>query len=95
MDKQGRPSSMSPARELLSREDALLGSALVAGRVTREEIHEVSDLVAQRAVMYDVSLSLLPGRRARFQRYWKNADTASLRVPNRRWPTAPPAPRTG
>ncbi|GAA3879619.1 sensor histidine kinase [Streptomyces lannensis] len=82
MDKQGRALvDVSRARELLSREDALLGSALVAGRVTREEIHEVSDLVAQRAVMYDVSLSLLPASESgRFQRYWKNADTASLRV---------------
>ncbi|MEU1417692.1 nitrate- and nitrite sensing domain-containing protein [Streptomyces sp. NPDC005731] len=82
VDKQGRALvDVSRARELLSREDALLGSALVAGRVTRDEIHEVSDLVAQRAVMYDVSLSLLPASESgRFQRYWKNADTASLRV---------------
>ncbi|MER6122571.1 nitrate- and nitrite sensing domain-containing protein [Streptomyces sp. NPDC001795] len=82
MDKQGRALvGVSRARELLSREDALLGSALVAGRVTRHDIHDVSDLVAQRAVMYDVSLALLPGSESgRFQRYWKNADTAPLRV---------------
>ncbi|GAA3802056.1 sensor histidine kinase [Streptomyces chiangmaiensis] len=85
MDKQGRALvDVSRARELLSREDALLGSALVAGRITHEEIHEVSDLVAQRAVMYDVSLSLLPASESgRFQRYWNNADTASLRVAER------------
>ncbi|MFF3910462.1 nitrate- and nitrite sensing domain-containing protein [Streptomyces sp. NPDC001848] len=82
MDKQGRALvNVFRARELLSREDALLGSALVAGRLTRGEIHDVSVLVAQRSVMYDVSLPLLPeSESGRFQRYWKNADTAPLRV---------------
>ncbi|MFC3571831.1 nitrate- and nitrite sensing domain-containing protein [Streptomyces yaanensis] len=82
MDKQGRALvGVSRARELLSREDSLLSSALVAGRITRDDIHAVSDLVAQRAVMYDVSLALLPGSESeRFQHYWKNADTAPLRV---------------
>ncbi|MFD1662498.1 nitrate- and nitrite sensing domain-containing protein, partial [Streptomyces caeni] len=82
MDKQGRALvGVSRARELLSREDALLGSALVAGRITRDDIRDVSDLVAQRAVLYDVGLSLLPGSESgRFQRYWTNADTAPLRV---------------
>ncbi|MEU6098166.1 nitrate- and nitrite sensing domain-containing protein [Streptomyces sp. NPDC047079] len=85
MDKQGRGLvGVSRARELLSREDALLGSALVAGRITRDDIHAVSGLVAQRTVMYDVSLSLLPGSESgRFQRYWNNADTAPLRVAER------------
>ncbi|MEU9470062.1 nitrate- and nitrite sensing domain-containing protein [Streptomyces avermitilis] len=82
MDKQGRALvNVSRANELLSREDALLGSALVAGRITRDEIRDVSDLVAQRSLMYDVSLPLLPSsERERFARYWKNADTAPLRV---------------
>ncbi|WP_055493021.1 nitrate- and nitrite sensing domain-containing protein [Streptomyces sp. TP-A0356] len=82
VDKQGRALvNVFRARELLSREDALLGSALVSGRITREDIHDVSDLVAQRAVMYDVSLPLLPDSESeRFQGYWKNADTAPLRV---------------
>ncbi|MDR3080224.1 MAG: nitrate- and nitrite sensing domain-containing protein, partial [Streptomyces sp.] len=81
MDKQGRALvNVSRARELLSREDALLGSALVAGRLTRDDIHGVSDLAAQRAVMYDVGLPMLPSSEsARFQRYWKNAGTAPLR----------------
>ncbi|MEU1595548.1 nitrate- and nitrite sensing domain-containing protein [Streptomyces sp. NPDC005708] len=85
MDKEGRALvEVSRARELLSREDALLGSALVAGRITRDEIHDVSDLVAQRAVMYDISLSVLPESESeRFQRYWSNADTAPLRVAER------------
>ncbi|MFE9769719.1 nitrate- and nitrite sensing domain-containing protein [Streptomyces sp. NPDC005808] len=82
MDKQGRALvNLARAREFLSREDALLGSALVAGRITKDEIRDASDLMAQRALMYEMSLPLLPSSdRERFERYWKNADTAPLRV---------------
>ncbi|MEU6217916.1 nitrate- and nitrite sensing domain-containing protein [Streptomyces sp. NPDC047022] len=82
VDEQGRALvGVFRARELLSREDALLGSALVDGRITRAEIRDISDLVAQRSVMYDVSLPLLPESESdRFQRYWNDADTAALRV---------------
>jgi hypothetical protein len=82
MDKQARALlNVTRARELLSREDALLGSALVAGRVSRDEIRDISDLVAQRTLLYDVSLPLLPAsERQRYEHYWKNADTAPLRV---------------
>ncbi|MFD7437081.1 nitrate- and nitrite sensing domain-containing protein [Streptomyces sp. NPDC059861] len=69
------------ARELLSREDALLGSALVVGKLSRAEIRDVSDLVAQRGVLYDTSLPMLPSsERERYERFWKNAATAPLRV---------------
>ncbi|MDH6702291.1 nitrate- and nitrite sensing domain-containing protein [Streptomyces sp. MAA16] len=82
MDKQYRALvNLARARELVSREDALLGSALVVGTLTSEEIRDVSDLVAQRDLMYDVNLPLLPGaERARFAQFWKNAETAPLRV---------------
>ncbi|WP_055524265.1 nitrate- and nitrite sensing domain-containing protein [Streptomyces graminilatus] len=82
MDKQARALvNIARARELLSREDALLGSALVAGKVTRDESRAVSDLVAQRTVMYDVSLPLLPqADRGRYERFWKSASTAPLRA---------------
>ncbi|MFG2678598.1 nitrate- and nitrite sensing domain-containing protein [Streptomyces sp. NPDC048392] len=82
LDKQYRALvNVSRARELLSREDALLGSALVAGRLTRTETRDVSDLVAQRTVMYDTNLPLLPSaERGRYQRFWKNASSAPLRV---------------
>ncbi|MGW0822801.1 nitrate- and nitrite sensing domain-containing protein [Streptomyces sp. NPDC002845] len=85
MDKQGRALvNLARARELLSREDALLGSALVSGRLTRDEIRDVADLVAQRTLMYDITLPLLPSAdRERFERYWKNANTAPLRVAER------------
>ncbi|MFI0965459.1 nitrate- and nitrite sensing domain-containing protein [Streptomyces sp. NPDC021080] len=82
LDKEARALvNVSRARELLSREDALLGSALVAGHITRDELREISDLVAQRTLLYDVSLPLLPSSdRARFQRYWANAGTGPLRA---------------
>ncbi|MCT9083604.1 nitrate- and nitrite sensing domain-containing protein [Streptomyces fulvoviolaceus] len=81
LDKQARALvNLTRARELLSREDALLGSALVVGKLSREEIRDVSDLVAQRTMMYDISLPVLPpSERERFQSFWKNAGTAPLR----------------
>lgn len=82
MDKQYRALvSVARARELLSREDALLGSALVVGRLRREEIREVSDLVAQREVIYEISLAQLPTAESqRYEAFWKNATTATLRT---------------
>jgi hypothetical protein len=82
MDKQYRALvNLARARELLSREDALLGSSLVVGKLSRAEIRDVSDLVAQRTLLYDVNLPLLPSsERDRYLRFWKNADTAPLRV---------------
>ena len=73
--------NVTRARELLSREDALLGSSLVVGTLTRGETRELSDLVAQRTLMYDISLPLLPAaERERYERFWKNATTAPLRA---------------
>ncbi|QJT06728.1 histidine kinase [Streptomyces asoensis] len=82
MDKQYRALvSVARARELLSQEDALLGSALVVGRLSREEIRDVSDLEAQREVVYEVSLAQLPtAERERYESFWKNATTAPLRT---------------
>ncbi|MDQ0747041.1 anti-sigma regulatory factor (Ser/Thr protein kinase) [Streptomyces africanus] len=82
LDKQYRALvNLARARELLSREDALLGSALIVGEISRSEEREISDLVAQRTLMYDTSLPLLPvSERDRYQTFWKNASTAPLRV---------------
>ncbi|MFI1732544.1 nitrate- and nitrite sensing domain-containing protein [Streptomyces acidicola] len=82
MDKEGRALvNVARARELLSREDALLGSALVSGSITRDEIRDVSDLIAQRTLMYEANLPLLPAtERDRFEGYWNNAGTGPLRV---------------
>ncbi|MFI0234028.1 nitrate- and nitrite sensing domain-containing protein [Streptomyces sp. NPDC017086] len=84
-DKQARALvNITRARELLSREDALLGSALVVGRLTHDETRDVSDLVAQRTLLYTISLPLLPAaERERYERFWKNAATAPLRAAER------------
>ncbi|MET8247894.1 nitrate- and nitrite sensing domain-containing protein [Streptomyces sp. NPDC005202] len=82
LDKQYRALvNLARARELLSREDALLGSSLVVGRLTRDESRDISDLVAQRSLMYDINLPLLPAsERGHYERFWKNASSAPLRV---------------
>ncbi|MBX9426493.1 MULTISPECIES: nitrate- and nitrite sensing domain-containing protein [Streptomyces] len=82
MDKQGRALvGITRARELLSREDALVLSALVADRVTAREIREISDLIANREQFYEVNLELLPAaERERFEKYWRSPDTRPLRV---------------
>ncbi|WP_445525283.1 nitrate- and nitrite sensing domain-containing protein [Streptomyces cyslabdanicus] len=72
---------LAQARELLAREDALLGSSLMVGRLTRDETRAVSDLVAQRSLLYDVDLPLLPSsERGRYDRFWQNASSAPLRT---------------
>ncbi|AKN73462.1 histidine kinase [Streptomyces sp. PBH53] len=85
LDKQARALvNLTRARELLSREDALLGSSLVVGRLTRDETRDISDLVAQRTLLYDISLPLLPAaERERYEHFWNNATTAPLRVAER------------
>ncbi|MFC8434405.1 nitrate- and nitrite sensing domain-containing protein [Streptomyces sp. NPDC057253] len=92
LDKQARALvNITRARELLSREDALLGSSLVVGKLTHDEIRDVSDLVAQRTLMYDVSLAVLPtSERERYERFWKNAGTAPLRSAEQSVATAEP-----
>ncbi|MGV9342148.1 nitrate- and nitrite sensing domain-containing protein [Streptomyces sp. NPDC003688] len=85
MDKQAAALvNTTRARELLSREDALLASSLVVGRFTRTETRQISDLVAQRDLLYDISLPLLPAaERERYEHFWGNAATAPLRVAER------------
>ncbi|MFE9451538.1 nitrate- and nitrite sensing domain-containing protein [Streptomyces sp. NPDC006739] len=82
IDQQARALvNITRARELLSREDALLGSALVVGKLRHDETRAVSDLVAQRTLLYDISLPLLPAaERERYETFWKNATTEPLRV---------------
>ncbi|CAL9608973.1 nitrate- and nitrite sensing domain-containing protein [Streptomyces sp. enrichment culture] len=82
LDKQYRALvSLARARELLSREDALLGSALIVGRLSRAEVRDISDLVAQRTLLYDAGLPELPAdERDRYETFWKNAASAPLRV---------------
>ncbi|MGI5424491.1 nitrate- and nitrite sensing domain-containing protein [Streptomyces sp. CA-179760] len=82
LDKQYRALvNLARARELLSREDALLGSSLIVGEISHSEERDISDLVAQRTLMYDANLPLLPvAERDRYESFWKNASSAPLRV---------------
>ncbi|GEB61686.1 sensor histidine kinase [Streptomyces gardneri] len=82
MDKQGRALvGITRAREVLSREDALVLSALVADRITAPELRAMSDLVANREQFYEVNLELLPtSERERFEKYWASPETSALRA---------------
>ncbi|MCX2926082.1 nitrate- and nitrite sensing domain-containing protein [Streptomyces sp. NEAU-W12] len=82
LDKQYRALvSLARARELLAREDALLGSALIVGTLSPSEVRDISDLMAQRTLLYGVGLPQLPAsERDRYESFWKNAASAPLRV---------------
>ncbi|MBT2386029.1 nitrate- and nitrite sensing domain-containing protein [Streptomyces sp. ISL-11] len=82
MDKQGRALvGLARAREALSREDALLAAALTSGTLSRQELRTVSDRVAERQVLYRVSLGVLPAtERDTFEDYWRGADAQTLRT---------------
>ncbi|MEU2249023.1 nitrate- and nitrite sensing domain-containing protein [Streptomyces sp. NPDC019224] len=81
MDRQVRAlTGMSRAREMLSREDALVASGLLAGRLTAPELRQISDLVAQRTLLYETNLDLLPAsERRRVEQYWQGPDSEPLR----------------
>ncbi|MCX5383659.1 nitrate- and nitrite sensing domain-containing protein [Streptomyces sp. NBC_00083] len=82
MDKQSRALvGVNRAREMLSREDALVASSLITPKTTTPELRRVSDLVANRELLYDTNLELLPNaERERFQQYWNGPDTEALRT---------------
>ncbi|MFF2654929.1 nitrate- and nitrite sensing domain-containing protein [Streptomyces sp. NPDC058045] len=81
LTEQGRALvTVAQAREFLSREDALIASSLVAKRFTGKEIRTVSDLIAQRNLLYRMDMSRLPrDEQDRYERYWQGADTDPLR----------------
>ncbi|MEU6993554.1 nitrate- and nitrite sensing domain-containing protein [Streptomyces sp. NPDC046465] len=79
-DQQGRALvGATRARELLSREDAVIGSALVAGRITKAEIRQVTELRAQRTLLFEVNFAQLSEEdRGRYERYWNGAEAQQL-----------------
>ncbi|MDK0518303.1 nitrate- and nitrite sensing domain-containing protein [Streptomyces sp. ML-6] len=85
MDKQVRALvGLSRAREMLSREDALIASSLIAGRLTAAELRQVSDLVANRELLYEINAEMLPAReRRRIEQYWASPDSEPLRTAER------------
>ncbi|WP_327349992.1 nitrate- and nitrite sensing domain-containing protein [Streptomyces sp. NBC_01321] len=82
MDKQVRALvGISRAREMLSREDALVASALVAGRLTASELRQISDLVANRKLLYGINGEMLPSsERQRVEQFWASPDSEGLRT---------------
>ncbi|MFD4989779.1 nitrate- and nitrite sensing domain-containing protein [Streptomyces sp. NPDC058374] len=97
LDKQNRALvGIARARDLLSREDALIASALVGERLDKGDLRQVSDLLAQRTLLYDTNLALLPDdERARYERYWQGPETAPLRDLESSVAAAPPGPPHG
>ncbi|MFE3557910.1 nitrate- and nitrite sensing domain-containing protein [Streptomyces sp. NPDC059193] len=81
MDKQGRALvGITRARETLSREDAVVASALAARNVSAADIRHVSDFVANRGLLYEFNLAILPDAdRQRFEQYWGGPDSKVLR----------------
>ncbi|MEU7730529.1 nitrate- and nitrite sensing domain-containing protein [Streptomyces sp. NPDC040724] len=81
VDKEGRALvGISRARELFSREDAVVASALAARNVTAPDVRHVSDYAANRTLLYEFNLVTLPADdRERFELYWKDAQTKTLR----------------
>ncbi|MET9466423.1 nitrate- and nitrite sensing domain-containing protein [Streptomyces sp. NPDC006544] len=87
MDKQGRALvGITRARETLSREDAVVASALAARSVSPADIRHVSDLVANRKLLYEFNLVLLPSAdREQFEQYWNNPESRALREAEERF----------
>ncbi|MEU5422633.1 nitrate- and nitrite sensing domain-containing protein [Streptomyces sp. NPDC020667] len=81
LDKQGRALvGIARAREALSREDALLASALTAGSMSRQDLRAFSDRVAERQVLYSTSLSVMPlADQKTYEDYWRGSSAETLR----------------
>ncbi|MEV7422936.1 MULTISPECIES: sensor histidine kinase [unclassified Streptomyces] len=80
------------AKEMLSREDALVASALMARRMTAEDVRGTSDLVANRVLLYESNLADLPlSDRATLEQYWRTPATLELRQAEDRLIAAGPA----
>ncbi|MFD3487689.1 nitrate- and nitrite sensing domain-containing protein [Streptomyces sp. NPDC058665] len=81
LDKQARALvGVDRAQEMLSREDALVVSALISRRVSSEEVRLISDLVANRTLLYETNLDVLPAaEREIFEQYWGGPATQPLR----------------
>ncbi|WP_349637045.1 nitrate- and nitrite sensing domain-containing protein [Streptomyces sp. RerS4] len=89
MDKQGRALvGITRARESLSRADGVIASALAAGNVSAANIRTVSDLAANRRLLYEFNLDILPADdRGRFEQFWSGPETKALRDAEERFIT--------
>ncbi|MCX5197994.1 nitrate- and nitrite sensing domain-containing protein [Streptomyces sp. NBC_00249] len=89
MDRQGRALvGVTRARETLSREDAVIASALAAGNVTPVAVRQVTDFAAKRALHYELDLAVLPADdRKVFEQFWAGPETKALRDAEERFIT--------
>ncbi|MFD5513002.1 nitrate- and nitrite sensing domain-containing protein [Streptomyces sp. NPDC127051] len=89
MDKQGRALvGVTRARETLSREDAVVAAALAARNVTPADVRHVSDFAANRALLYEFNLAILPADdREQFEQYWGGQESKPLRDAEERFIT--------
>ncbi|AWZ16176.1 histidine kinase [Streptomyces sp. ICC1] len=87
MDKQGRALvGITRARETLSREDAVIAAALAARNVSPADIRRVTDFVANRKLLYEFNLAILPpADRDQFEQYWNNPESRALREAEERF----------
>ncbi|MCB5183537.1 sensor histidine kinase, partial [Streptomyces antimicrobicus] len=81
MDKEGRALvGITRAREALSREDAVVASALAARNVSATDLRRLSDHMANRQMLYQINLGILPADdRVLFEQYWSGPQTKPLR----------------
>ncbi|WKX73697.1 nitrate- and nitrite sensing domain-containing protein [Streptomyces sp. XD-27] len=94
LDKQARALvAMVRAREALSREDAIYSAALTAGTVTPAQLRSMSDLIAERSLLYATNVPVLPASEQKiFQRYrLKSAAPEALRIAEDRIQRAGPS----
>ncbi|MFI0738805.1 nitrate- and nitrite sensing domain-containing protein [Streptomyces sp. NPDC021100] len=67
------------SRESLSREDALLASALTARTLTARELRFLADHMAERKILYETNLAVLPVRDQKsFDDYWRGTNARAL-----------------
>ncbi|MFD7262488.1 nitrate- and nitrite sensing domain-containing protein [Streptomyces sp. NPDC059874] len=90
VDKEGRALvGISRARELFSREDAVMASALVSRNVDATSVRQISDLAANRKLLYEFNLVTLPAEeRERFEWFWSGSESKALRDAEERFITA-------
>ncbi|WP_431041011.1 nitrate- and nitrite sensing domain-containing protein [Streptomyces sp. P1-3] len=94
LDKQARALvAMVRAREALSREDAIYSAALTAGTITPAQLRLMSDLIAERSLLYATNVPVLPASEQKvFQRYrLKSAAPEALRIAEDRIQRAGPS----
>ncbi|NBM19678.1 nitrate- and nitrite sensing domain-containing protein [Streptomyces sp. GC420] len=71
--------NISQARELLSREDAILASGLAARSFGKKDVRQLTELVAGRKMYYDTNLPALPSEdRTAFLAYWEGPEAEPL-----------------